>query len=63
MKALKLYGVFAIIILAITLIMWVMGLASQDACIEVLKKAGSVIGILFLATILLQFLTKPQSKK
>lgn len=62
MKTLKLYSIFVVLILSVTFIMWIMGFLPTDEAIDTLTQAGAVIGVLFLATLILQGIIKPTSK-
>ncbi len=62
MKTLKLYSIFVVLILSVTFIMWIMGFMPMEEAIDSLAQAGSVIGVLFLATLILQGIIKPISK-
>ncbi len=61
MKILKLFGVFAVIIVSIVFVMWILDTLSLDEAVEILKKFFTVIGFLFLASLFLQLLTKQKS--
>lgn len=62
MKILKLYIVFAVLILSVVFLMWIMNLVSSEQSLDILMKSGSVIGFLFLVTLVLQLVTKPQNQ-
>ena len=63
MKILKLYMVFAVLVLSLCFIGWILGFTSTDEIFDILQKAGSVLGILFISTLLVQAITKPQNRK
>jgi hypothetical protein len=62
MKILKLYLIFALLIASISFIIWILGFTSTDEIINILAKAGSVLGVLFLTTLLIQTITKPNNQ-
>ena len=62
MKILKLYMVFAVLVVSLCFIMWIVGLTSASEIFDILEKSGSVLGILFISTLLVQAITKPQNR-
>lgn len=62
MKTLKLYSIFAVLILSVTFIMWIMGFLPTEEAIGTITTTASVLGVLFLTTLILQGIVKPVSK-